>query len=80
MRRQMYHEELVARAKEAAAKEKKRQAKAAEAFTDMLRASRDVRADMAWEEARALLASHRHFLGVRAHSTSNCYCYKLLSL
>jgi len=66
--RQMYHEELVARAKEAAAKEKKRQAKAAEAFTDMLRASRDVRADMAWEEARALLASHRHFLGVSSEA------------
>ncbi len=66
----MYFEELVARAKEAAVKEKKRAAKAAEAFTEALRGAREVKAGMSWDDARPLLASHRHFQGVRARFTS----------
>ena len=62
----MYFEELVARAKEAAIKEKKRAAKAEEAFTEALRGAREVKAGMSWDDARPLLASHRHFQGVRA--------------
>lgn len=66
----MYFEELVARAKEAAVKEKKRAAKAAEAFTEALRGAREVKAGMSWDDARPLLASHRHFQGVRARFTA----------
>lgn len=66
----MYFEELVARAKEAAIKEKKRAAKAAEAFTEALRGTREVKAGMSWDDARPLLASHRHFQGVRARFMS----------
>lgn len=62
--RRLFYQELVDRAAEKTAKEKKRAAKAAESFTDLLRSSRAIKAGMPWEEARGELASHRDYLSV----------------
>lgn len=63
-RRRLYYQELVDRAAEKAAKEKKRAAKAAEAFTDLLRSTRAIKTGMSWEDARPELSSHRDYLPV----------------
>ena len=62
--RRLYFDELVGRAADRAAKEEKRRARAAEAFRDMLRATKGVDVDTTWDEASVLLASDRDYQAV----------------
>ena len=62
--RRLYFDELVGRAADRAAKEDKRRARAAEAFRDMLRATKGVDVDTTWDEASVLLASDRDYQAV----------------
>lgn len=64
----MVFDELVGKAVDRAAKERKRAARAAEAFTQLLRATRAFTPGMPWEEAHVLIASDRDYQAVRAPS------------
>ena len=64
MSRRLYFDELVGRAADRAAKEEKRRARAAEAFRDLLRATKAIDADTSWDDAMVLLASDRDYQAV----------------
>ena len=64
--RRLVFDELLGRAAERAAKEKKRAARAAEAFTSLLRATKAITAGMPWAEAHVLVASDRDYQAVRS--------------
>ena len=65
--RRLYFDELVGRAADRAAKEEKRRARAAEAFRDLLRATKGIDVDTSWDDAMVLIASDRDYQAV-----SNC--------
>ena len=57
-------DELLARLKDKVAKEEKRKRRAREDFTALLKDTRDIKADMSWEDAQPLLEKQPEYKGV----------------
>lgn len=57
-------DELLARLKDKIAKEEKRKRRAREDFTALLKDTRDIKADMSWEDAQPLLEKQPEYKGV----------------
>ncbi len=72
--RRLVFDELVGKAADRAAKERKRAARAAEAFTQLLLATRAIAPGMPWEEAHVLIASDRDYQAVRARLLLHSPC------
>ncbi len=69
--RKLVFDELLGRLKDKVAKEEKRKRRVREDFTALLKETRDIKADMSWEDAQPLLEKQPEYKGVSPSSISS---------